>query len=154
MEEQVTIDVQEQEPVQQDPPKKKLWKSLNTDKLYTKSYEEFEKQFSTPESISKLHQTLSNDHLYTKGESEFNKQFFSDIKPSKKKVSTVAFGESYSSPELDSETPSTSEIPTVVDYGDGEPLPNNIVDLSRKATEYSKKTKEIEKKHFLAKKYF
>ncbi|MBP9778914.1 MAG: hypothetical protein KBD25_07020, partial [Rickettsiaceae bacterium] len=65
--------------------------------------------------------------------------------PSKKKVGTVSFGETYSSPELDSETPSTGEIPTVVDYGDGEPLPNNIVDLSRKATEYSKKTKEIER---------
>ena len=85
MEEQVEIEVQEQEPVQQDPPKKKLWKSLNADKLYTKSYEEFEKQFSNPESITKLHQSLSNDHLYTKGEAEFNKQFFSDIKPSKKK---------------------------------------------------------------------
>ena len=65
--------------------------------------------------------------------------------PIKKKVGTVSFGETYSSPELDSETPSTGEIPTVVDYGDGEPLPNNIVDLSRKATEYSKKTKEIER---------
>lgn len=46
---------------------------------------------------------------------------------------------------MDSETPSTSEIPTVVDYGDGELLPNNAVDLSKKATEYSKKTKEIER---------
>ena len=43
---------QQQEPTQQDPPKKRLWSKLSGSKLYTKSYEDFEKQFSTPESKS------------------------------------------------------------------------------------------------------
>ena len=55
--------------------------------------------------------------------------------PPKKKVSTVSFGETYSSPELDSETPSTGKIPTVVDMGDGELLPDNPILLSRKYNE-------------------
>ena len=55
--------------------------------------------------------------------------------PIKKKVSTVSFGETYSSPELDSETPSTGKIPIVVDMGDGELLPDNPILLSRKYNE-------------------
>ena len=46
---------------------------------------------------------------------------------------------------MDSEIHSTSEIPTVNDYGDGELIPNNPVDLSKKAFEYSKKTKQVER---------
>ena len=55
--------------------------------------------------------------------------------PIKKKVSTVSFGETYSSPELDSETPSTGKIPEVIDFGDGELLPDNPILLSRKYNE-------------------
>ncbi|HMW11347.1 MAG TPA: hypothetical protein PJ987_13000, partial [Bacteroidia bacterium] len=63
--------------------------------------------------------------------------------PPKKKVSTVSFGETYSSPELDSETPSTGKIPTVVDMGDGELLPDNPILLSRKYNELKGRKKTI-----------
>lgn len=135
------LDIPVVEEQQQDPPLKKLYKGLVGDKKYTKSYDDFVKQYSTPESIDKLYSGLVEDGDYTKTKEEFQKQYFQSIKPSKKKVGSVVIGENYSSPELDSETPSTSEIPTVVDYGDGELLPNNAVDLSKKATEYSKKNK-------------
>ena len=75
---------QQQEPTQQDPPKKRLWSKLSGSKLYTKSYEDFEKQFSTPESIDRLYVVLNKKQLYTKTKGEFTNQFFSQ--PSKKKL--------------------------------------------------------------------
>ena len=83
---------QQQEPTQQDPPKKRLWSKLSGSKLYTKSYEDFEKQFSTPESIDKLYGVLNQKQLYTKTKGEFINQFFSQ--PSKKKVGTIDFANS------------------------------------------------------------
>lgn len=58
----------------------KLWEGLKKDKLYTKSFPEFEKQFSVPEARRKLYDGLFFDGLYTKPPEEFEKQFFSDLK--------------------------------------------------------------------------
>ena len=130
-----TLDIQQQVPQQEDPPRKKLWGLMRKKELYTKSYEDFESQFSTPEKIDKLHKFLLDKEIYTKTTQDFKTQFFSDKQepaPSKKKVGTVIFGETYSSPELDSETPSTGKIPEVIDFGDGELLPDNPILLSRK----------------------
>jgi len=133
---------QQQEPTQQDPPKKRLWSKLSGSKLYTKSYEDFEKQFSTPESIDRLYVVLNKKQLYTKTKGEFINQFFSQ--PSKKKVGTIDFANSSLSIGEDLSHSHQGEIPLVSDYGNGDLIPNNSVDLSRKAVEYSKKTKEIE----------
>lgn len=53
-----------------------LWKKLNESGLYTKSYSEFEFQFSTSSSINKLYVALNKAEYYTKSESEFKSQFF------------------------------------------------------------------------------
>lgn len=71
----------QQETGQPTPPNKKLYDKLANDKLYTKSYEEFQKQFSTPEAIQKLHQKLNTDGLYTKSKEDFQQQFFPTPKP-------------------------------------------------------------------------
>jgi hypothetical protein len=55
-----------------------LYSSLNQKGLYTKSPEEFKKQFSTPEAISQLHFALKQDKLFTGSLADFNNQFFSD----------------------------------------------------------------------------
>jgi hypothetical protein len=138
------LEITEQVEQQQDPPTKKraLYDAVSK-KYNLGSYEEFDTKLKDPTKRKALY-----DHVGKEFELGTFQEFETKLQeptPSKKKVGTVSFGETYSSPELDSETPSTGEIPTVVDYGDGEPLPNNIVDLSRKATEYSKKTKEIER---------
>lgn len=67
-------------------PKKELYKKLNADGVYTKSYEEFESQFSSPEKQEKLYQKLNSDGKYTKSKEEFVGRFFSE--PVKKKVGT------------------------------------------------------------------
>lgn len=78
-----------------DPPIKKLYNGLYADKKYTKSFDEFRKQYSTQEAIDKLYNGLKEDGDYTKDISEFQKQYFSDIKPQKKKlVGSVDFGAS------------------------------------------------------------
>ena len=80
------VEIQEPQLQQEpDPPKKKLWKSLSDKHLYTKSYEDFGKQFSTPESIDKLHKVLTEKELYTKNTDDFKSQFFSDLTPQVKK---------------------------------------------------------------------
>lgn len=79
------LDIPVVEEQQQDPPLKKLYKGLVGDKKYTKSYDDFVKQYSTPESIDKLYSGLVEDGDYTKTKEEFQKQYFQSIKPSKKK---------------------------------------------------------------------
>ena len=64
--------------------RKKLHDLLVKENLYTKSYGEFESQFSNPESQKKLYGLLTKEGLYSKSDSEFNNQFFSN-KPSVEK---------------------------------------------------------------------
>lgn len=72
-----------EEPLQDDPPRKKLYKGLVSKGLYTKSYQDFEGQFSTPESIGKLYKNMYDKGLYTKTDKDFTSQFFSET-PKKK----------------------------------------------------------------------
>lgn len=65
------------------PKKKKLFDYLNKTKVYTKSYEDFDKQFSTPESIGKLHDYLSKTEIYTKSRQDFENQYFKSSEPAK-----------------------------------------------------------------------
>jgi hypothetical protein len=77
-----------------DPPSKKLWEGLSKKKLYTKSFQEFEKNFSSPDKINKLWGGLSEKKLYTKSESDFQQQYFPKA-PEKKYVKsdpTTEFG--------------------------------------------------------------
>lgn len=56
-----------------------LYDSLKQGGLYTKSYDEFKKQFSTPGKINMLHSVMQTDGHYTKSADEFAKQFFTPI---------------------------------------------------------------------------
>ena len=60
-----------------------LWNQLRIDGGYTKSYEEFLKQFSTPEKIEALHTMLTLDGHYTQSVEDFKNQFFPDIENQK-----------------------------------------------------------------------
>ena len=46
--------------------KYKLWENLNGSGYYTKSFEDFNKQFSTPEQQAKLYDALYSNGYYTK----------------------------------------------------------------------------------------
>ena len=61
----------------------KLHQSLVKDKLYTKSKDEFAKQFSSIESVDKLYNSLHESKRYTKTKDEFYNRFFSNIKTKK-----------------------------------------------------------------------
>lgn len=65
-------------------PKYKLWQKLNKSSYYTKSYDEFNNQFSNPESIGKLYNALHDSSYYTKSQDAFNQQYFFDIPSSDK----------------------------------------------------------------------
>ncbi len=71
-----TLQVTAEEQTQQDPPSKKLYNGLIEEKLYSKSYDDFLKQYSTPESRKKLHSGLVEEQLYSKGEADFEAQYF------------------------------------------------------------------------------
>lgn len=60
--------------------KKQLHSLLIEEKLYTKPYSEFEKQFSTTENQKALHGLLIEEGLYTKPETDFYGQFFTPVK--------------------------------------------------------------------------
>lgn len=64
-------------------PKRQLYDKLYQGQLYTKSYEDFDKQFNTPESIDKLYNNLSSSKLYTKSREDFSNQFFKQTTPPK-----------------------------------------------------------------------
>lgn len=65
----------------QPPPARKLYDQLNKSQLYTKSFEDFQQQFSKPEAIDKLYQNLNGAKLYTKSKDDFYTQFFQQSKP-------------------------------------------------------------------------
>lgn len=76
-----------QAPLQQDPPSKKLWQGLVEDKLYSKSFEEFQKQYSNKDALDRLHSGLLEDKLYSKSRDEFENQYFPELKKKAKEVS-------------------------------------------------------------------
>ena len=55
---------------------KALYDKLSSGGLYTKSYEDFQTQFSDPSSQQKLYDKLSTQGLYTKSPEDFQTQFF------------------------------------------------------------------------------
>ena len=60
-----------------------LYQGLNEQGLYTKSYEEFAVQFSTPESQKNLYDAVVSQGFYTKSADDFYAQFF-DVKKKEK----------------------------------------------------------------------
>jgi len=62
---------------------KTLYEQLKKDGLYTKSYEEFSKQFSTPEKLYALHTAMKFDGFYTKTIDEFKQKYWQtdQVKP-------------------------------------------------------------------------
>ena len=69
------------------PPKSKLlYDKLYEKNLYSKSYEDFNKQFSDPKSKEKLWNVLKQKGLYTKTKEEFDTQFFAPIEQPKEVV--------------------------------------------------------------------
>lgn len=57
----------------------KLYNKLVEDGKYTKSFDDFELQFSNEVSRTNLYNSLSKDGLYTKSYDEFNNNYFQDI---------------------------------------------------------------------------
>lgn len=69
-----------QETPQSDPPTKKMYDLLVKGQLYSKSYDDFQKQYSTPESIDKLYNGLNGAQLYSKSKDDFYSQYFPSTK--------------------------------------------------------------------------
>lgn len=84
-------------------PKKELYKKLSADGVYTKSYEEFEQQFNSPEKQEALYQKLNADGKYTKSKDEFVSRFFSVKK--KDGANASSSSSTVQKPTLDLETP-------------------------------------------------
>ena len=79
----VQVEVNSQEQTTQnltDPPNKKLWQGLVDEGLYSGSFEDFQKKYSTSQEIEKLHKGLLEEDLYSKGIDDFYSQYFSDVK--------------------------------------------------------------------------
>lgn len=123
----------------QDNPKEKLWKALNDGGSYTKSFEEFDSQFSTPEKISSLYSSLNSSGFYTKGEEEFNNQFFAgsglgkstEVSDSSSTATSETSVEPSQTTELPGDQPSQPSGPT-----SGQSLAGNIRAANRVADEY------------------
>jgi hypothetical protein len=95
--------------------RKKLHDLLVNENLYSKSYDEFEKQFSNPESQKKLHGLLISEDLYTKPEGEFYTQFFGDVKkknPSLPTEKVVSVSGASASPTVPQQRGSILKSPT------------------------------------------
>lgn len=113
-------------PQQQDPPLKKLYDGLKYDGKYTKTFDEFRKQYSTPEAIDKLYNGLHEDKDYTKSKEEFQQQYFSDLKKNKSSSNGVT-----TSGNGLSGTPKVEKIPTPV--GQLPQVKNTLADFGIKA---------------------
>lgn len=78
MPEEITIEQPEQEQFQQEPPDKTraLYDGLYKTQLYTKSYDEFKKQYNNPDAIGQLYKGLNDNQLYLKSKDDFTAQYF------------------------------------------------------------------------------
>lgn len=61
-----------------------LYDKLKGEGFYTKSYDEFVRQFANPEKIVRLHGLMQEDGLYSRTADDFKNQFFNGIKPQDK----------------------------------------------------------------------
>jgi len=62
---------------------RQLYDLLKKDGYYSKSYDEFVKQFANPEKLVRLHSLMQADGLYTKTVDDFKQQFFAGITQTK-----------------------------------------------------------------------
>lgn len=70
-------------------PTKKLYDAISERNLYSKSYEEFKKQFSSRERVGKLYNSLRDRELVSIPQEEFQNKYFGDfLSDSNKKLST------------------------------------------------------------------
>ena len=123
----------------QENPKEKLWKALNEGGSYTKSFDEFNSQFSTPEKIYSLWSNLSSSGFYTKSVDDFNNQFFSGsglgkssgVSDSGSTVTPETSVEPSQTIESPEEQPTQPSGPTL-----GQSLEGNIREANRIADEY------------------
>jgi hypothetical protein len=114
--------------------RKKLHDLLISENLYSKSYDEFEKQFSNPESQKKLHGLLISEDLYTKPETEFYTQFFGDAKkknPSLPTEKVVSVSGASASPTVPRQKGSILKSPT-----QGESMGVLLLDPSKKKNKF------------------
>lgn len=65
-----------QVPVDTPTPQRKMYDMLIKGQLYSKSYDDFQKQYSKPEDIDKLYNGLNSAQLYSKSKEDFYKQYF------------------------------------------------------------------------------
>lgn len=91
--EQVVVD-NEPEPQQQDPPTKELYNKLSSQEygqLYTNTYDQFIKDYGTPEGAKQLHSLLSSPdyEFYTDTEDSFINDYFPQLKPGAQKEVTA-----------------------------------------------------------------
>lgn len=59
--------------------KRQLWEDLNKKGFYTKSFEEFENQFSTPDKVQTLFNKLVDGNYFKGSNLDFIERYFSDI---------------------------------------------------------------------------
>ncbi len=150
-----TVDIQEpekveQQPTQQDPPTKKLYDGLVSKGLYTKTFDDFQKQFSNEESINKLHKGLQEQGLYSKGDTDFYNQFFPTVKkkeqPSSNGLSDFGL---LAAPTQKSSSPFAVNAPT--EQQGFKKVDNFSSRRLRKDTPaYDAKVKEVQDKSFVA----
>ena len=114
--------------------RKKLHNLLVSENLYTKSFDDFEKQFSNPESQKKLHGLLVEEDLYTKPETDFYTQFFGDAKkknPSTPTEEVISVSGESASPSVPQQKGSILKSPT-----QGESQGLLLLDPSKKKSKF------------------
>jgi hypothetical protein len=73
---------------------RQLYDQLKADGYYSKSYDEFIKQFANPEKLVRLHGLMQADGLYTKSVDDFKQQFFA-LPPKQDNKSTTSDSTQY-----------------------------------------------------------
>jgi len=88
----------------------KLFNRLTKDKLYSKSYEDFQKQFSTPKAQENLYKALKKDKLYSKPAGDFMNTFF----PVQEETEEIETTEEVTE-EVETETPKKDDKSSVIE---------------------------------------
>lgn len=87
-----------------------LYNGLKEQGLYTKSYQDFTSQFSTPEARQQLYEGMNEKGLYTKSAEDFNAQFFSVPIKKKDSPTTTSIPSKNGSSNVSEPSPTTSTV--------------------------------------------
>jgi len=114
------------QPLQQDPPAKKLWQGLVEEDLYSGTFEDFVNKYSNDDELTKLHSGLVELDLFSGTSDDLINKYFPDYKKKEEPISSTKVGDGLPGGESVFGTYIQTEVPKEEILGPYQPIETGI----------------------------